>query len=257
MGGLTVLAALRAALPGADYIYLGDPARLPYGTKSPETVTRYALQCAGVLISRRLDMLVIACNTASAVALGALQAALAPLPVIGVVEPGAKAGIAATRNGHIAVIATEATVRGGAYVRAIHAHDPAIQVTQIAASLFVSLAEEGWTDGPVAEAAARRYLEPVFESRAGQPPDALVLGCTHFPVLRGVIAAAAGAGIALVDSAKTTAEAVAALLPRAAHGKTPPPSFLVTDFPERFARVGSIFLGEPILPETVELIDLA
>jgi glutamate racemase len=257
MGGLTVLAALREALPGADYIYLGDPARLPYGTKSPATVTRYALQCAKVLVGRRIDLLVIACNTASAVALTALQDAFAPLPIIGVVEPGAEAGIKATRNGHIAVIATEGTVRGGAYENAIKARAPDVRVTQLACSLFVALAEEGWTNGPVALATARRYLTPVFGSPARERPDTLVLGCTHFPVLRDVIAEAAGPGIALVDSAKTTAAAVAALLPKARSGGVSPPRFLVTDTPERFARIGSIFLGEPIPLDAVELVDLA
>jgi glutamate racemase len=255
MGGLTVLAALRKALPGAHYLYLGDPARLPYGTKSGATVKRYALQCARVLALRNIDMLVIACNTVSAVALGALQEAFAPLPIIGVVEPGAAAGVAATRNRHIAVIATEGTVCGGAYVRAIHALGPDIKVTQAACPLFVALAEEGWTEGPVAEAAAQRYLEPIFEGP--NAPDTLVLGCTHFPLLRGVIAAAAGPGVSLVDSAVTTAQAVAARLPDAAGGKAPAPSFLVTDSPARFARLGSLFLGETIAPETVELIDLA
>jgi len=255
MGGLTVLAALRKALPGADYLYLGDPARLPYGTKSGATVTRYALQCAKVLVERRIDLLVVACNTVSAVALGPLQETFAPLPIIGVVEPGAEAGVKATRNGHIAVIATEGTVRGGAYVRAIHARNPDIRVTQAACPLFVALAEEGWTEGEVAEAAARRYLEPLFEHAV--PPDTLVLGCTHFPLLRTVIESVVGSGVNLVDSARTTAQAVAARIPPSAGSVAAPPAFLVTDSPARFARLGGQFLGETISSEAVELIDLA
>jgi glutamate racemase len=281
MGGLTVLRALRARLPEADFIYLGDTARLPYGTKSGSTVTQYALQSARALIEREIGLLVIACNTASAVALPALTEAFAPLPVIGVVEPGAEAGVAATRNGHIAVIATESTVRGGAYIRAIQARNPDLRVTQAACPLFVALAEEGWTEGEVTLATARRYLEPLFAGL--EPPDTLVLGCTHFPVLRQTIAAVAGPGVTIVDSAETTAGQVAALLnrrPRAGgdpgaarsepvaldprlrgddggvggKGRT---QFLVTDSPERFARVGSSFLDESIDPATVELIDLS
>jgi glutamate racemase len=254
MGGLTVLRALRRALPENDFIYLGDTARLPYGTKSGATVTQYALQSARALIARDIGLLVIACNTASAVALPALTAAFAPLPVIGVVEPGAEAGVAATRTGHIAVIATESTVRGGAYLRAIHALSPALRVTQAACPLFVALAEEGWTDGEVALATARRYLAPLFTG--ADRPDTLVLGCTHFPALRKTIQAVAGPGITIVDSAETTAARVARHLGHGGRGGAGSPQFLVTDSPERFARVGSSFLGEPIAAEAVELIDL-
>jgi glutamate racemase len=264
MGGLTVLGALRRALPEADFIYLGDTARLPYGTKSGATVTQYALQSARALIAREIGLLVIACNTASAVALPALSDAFAPLPVIGVVEAGAEAGVAATRNRHIAVIATESTVRGGAYIRAIQALDPKIRVSQAACPLFVALAEEGWTEGAVAKATARRYLDPIFTGPAAERPDTLVLGCTHFPVLRRTIQAALGPGITIVDSAETTAARVARSLGRPSRANaddiagsgTRRPQFLVTDSPARFARVGSGFLGEPIAPEAVELIDL-
>jgi glutamate racemase len=281
MGGLTVLRALRARLPEADFIYLGDTARLPYGTKSGSTVTQYALQSARALMEREIGLLVIACNTASAVALPALTEAFAPLPVIGVVEPGAAAGVAASRNGHIAVIATESTVRGGAYIRAIRALSPDLRVTQSACPLFVALAEEGWTEGEVTLATARRYLEPLFAGP--EPPDTLVLGCTHFPVLRETIAAVAGPGVTIVDSAETTAARVASLLNRRPReggdpgaARTTPVAldprlrgddggvcgtggaqFLVTDSPERFARVGSAFLGELIDPKAVELIDLS
>jgi glutamate racemase len=259
MGGLTVMRALKARLPGERFIYLGDTARLPYGTKSGETVTRYAVQAAAQLMKRRVKLIVVACNTASALALPALEAALAPVPVIGVVETGARAALAAAPEGPIAIIATEGTVKGGAYVRAIHALRPAIRVIQQPCPLFVPLAEEGLIDGPIVELVAQRYLMPLFDGTT-LPPHCLVLGCTHFPVLRDVIARMAGPGVELVDSATTTAEAVAELL---AAGKlagegneSAPDEFLATDAPDRFARVGGIFLGSPIPPEAVELVDL-
>lgn len=258
MGGLTVLKALSASLPDATFVYLGDTARLPYGTKSASTVEHYALQAARALTRHDVDLLVIACNTASAVALGPLTENLAPLPVVGVVEPGAEAGVAATRKGHIAVIATESTVRGGAYERAIKARAPEVRVTQTACPLFVALAEEGWTTGTVATAAAERYLDPIFKVPEHERPDTLVLGCTHFPALREIIKYAIGPGVAIVDSAETTARRVHGLLP-ASNGSAPAeaPRFLVTDSPERFARVGSIFLDRPIAPDAVELVDLS
>ena len=256
MGGLTVMRALMQRLPGEQFLYLGDTARLPYGTKSGETVRRYALQAAQALTRRDVKLVVIACNTAS-LSLPALQEALAPLPVIGVIEPGARAALKVAPQGPIAVIATEGTVKGGAYVQAIH-DISATPVVQQACPLFVPMAEEGLTDGPIAEALAHRYLDPLM---ARLPkPRALVLGCTHFPVLKDVIARVAGPDVLLVDSAATTAEAVAKLLDGRglASGKTAggPHHFFATDAPDRFARVGEIFLGTPIDPGAVEQIDL-
>ncbi|MFY0535059.1 glutamate racemase [Nannocystis pusilla] len=265
VGGLTVLRALRSALPDERFIYLGDTARLPYGTKSGETVTRYAEQAARVLVGRGIKLLVVACNTASSVALGHLAAVFAPLPVIGVIEPGAAAACGASVSGQIGVIATEGTVRGGAYERAIRAARPGAEVVSIACQLFVALAEEGWVSGPVAEAVAQRYLANVVGERPGL--DCLVLGCTHFPVLRQAIAAAVGPRVRLVDSAETTAEVVVGCLLRsdlrAGHRTRGQDGagqagvrFLATDAPARFARVGAVFLGEAIAPEDVELVDL-
>lgn len=258
VGGLTVLRALRAALPGEQFVYLGDTARLPYGTKSGETVTRYAEQAARALVRRGIKLLVVACNTASAVALDHLAAVFAPLPVIGVIEPGAEAACAASASGQIAVIATEGTVRGGAYERAIRARRPDATVISTPCQLFVALAEEGWVRGPIAEAIARRYLEGLVAEHPAL--DCLVLGCTHFPVLREAIAAAVGPRVALVDSAETTARAVAGCLARtglrAPAGGPGGAKFLATDAPTRFARVGAVFLGEAIAPEGVELVDL-
>jgi len=258
IGGITVLKALRARLPHEDLVYLGDMARLPYGTKSAETVTAYSLQTTRHLLTHDVKMIVIACNTASSVALGPLTEALAPIPVIGVIEPGARAGVAATKTNHIAVIATEATVRVGAYARAIHALAPDAHVVQEPCGLFVTLAEEGWISGDVVEATARRYLAPLFKRKAS--PDTLVLGCTHFPVLARTIRKVVGRGVRLVDSAETTAKAVEAALnekglatKRKGKGRN---RFLATDSAERFARVGGIFFGEDIKARNVELVDL-
>ncbi len=259
VGGLTVLRALRRRLPGADFIYLGDTARLPYGTKSAESVRRYALQAAGLLVDQGVGMLVVACNTVSAVALGDLEARFRGIPVVGVVRPGAEASCRASRAGRIAVLATEGTVRGGAYQREILALNPAARVTARACSLFVALAEEGWVEGDLVERIVRRYLAGLWDAAPDQQPDTLVLGCTHFPVLAGPISAVAGPGVAIVDSAETTAATVEARL-REAGGAAGSGSgglrLLATDGAERFARVGRVFLGEEIGAGEVEIADL-
>jgi glutamate racemase len=259
MGGLTVLRALLARLPFERFVYLGDTARLPYGTKSAETVQAYALQATRLLVAEGVKMVVVACNTASAVAIQPLAKALAPVPVIGVIEPGARAGVAATRNNHIAVIATEGTVKGAAYARAIAALDGKIKVVQQPCQVFVALAEEGWTDSPATRAAAEHYLAPVFSGPSA--PDTLVLGCTHFPVLAETIRKIIGSEVALVDSAETTALAVADALASGSLGSKSGTNggaarIFATDSPERFARVGAVFLGRPIDEASVELVDL-
>jgi glutamate racemase len=258
VGGLTVLRALRQRLPHERFIYLGDTARLPYGTKSGDSVLRYSIQAAQFLIKQDIKYLVVACNTASSVAVEPLRERFSPVPVIGVIEPGSIAGCAASRSGHIAVLATEGTVRGGAYQRAIARLNPSARVAAQACSLFVALAEEGWTDGAIAEAIAHRYVDELFR---GDPRiDTLLLGCTHFPVLAAALRAVVGASITIVDSAETTANAVEAelrdrrLLSAASH--SPAPILQATDSPERFARVGSRFLGESFDPSQVELVDL-
>jgi glutamate racemase len=261
VGGLTVLRALVAALPREDFIYLGDTARLPYGTKSAASIRRYALQAAALLRERGVKCLVVACNTASAVALDALAAEFAPVPVLGVVEPGAAAACAATPSGRIAVVATESTVRGGAYQSAIRRCRPDAAVAARACPLFVALAEEGWTDGPVVEAVIHRYLDDLFSDTGATPPDTLVLGCTHFPVLAPAIRAVLGARVTIVDSAATTAAALvgvldAAGLRRAASDQPGRVRLLATDSAERFARVGGTFLGQPLQAADVEVVDL-
>ena len=183
VGGLTVLKALQELLPQEDFIYLGDTARLPYGTKSRESIVRYALQSSRHLADQGIKLLVVACNTASASALPGLEAAYPGVPVVGVIKPGARAGCSLNRTGRLAVIATESTVQGGAYQQAILELCPQMRVEAQACSLFVSLAEEGWTKGPLVEQIVARYLTPLFERFGDHLPDALVLGCTHFPVL--------------------------------------------------------------------------
>lgn len=259
VGGLTVLRALRQRLPNESFIYLGDTARLPYGTKSGDSVLRYSLQASQFLIRRGIKYLVIACNTASSVAVDELRERFAPLPVIGVIEPGAAAGCEASHSGQIAVIATEGTVQGGAYQRAIARIRPDASVVAKACSLFVALAEEGWTEGPIVEAIVHRYLDEVF----AQHPDldTLLLGCTHFPLLLDALRAVVHPAVAIVDSAETTAVALAQDLVRrnisAVQSAAASIALLATDSPERFARVGSRFIGEHFAPQQVELVDLA
>ena len=259
VGGLTVLRAIRSELPGEALLYLGDTARVPYGTKSADSVVRYASQAAELLVDRGIKLLVVACNTAASVALGALERRLAPLPVIGVVEPGARAAVAASRAQRHLVLATESTVRQGAYTRAIRALAPSARVDERACSLFVSLAEEGWTRGAVPDAVAAEYLAPALAATDG--PDCVILGCTHFPLLLEPIRRAVGPARAIVDSATPTAQAVRARLD--ALGLRAPSAggpgalrLLATDGQARFARLGAAFLGEPVREVDVELVDL-
>ena len=260
VGGLTVLRALRERLPHESVIYLGDTARLPYGTKSVESVVRYATQATEHLVGRGIKLLVIACNTASAVSLDPIRDRFAPLPVVGVVQPGAEAAVAAsTRQRHL-VLATESTVKRHAYARAIRERAPEAQVEEIACSLLVALAEEGWTDGSIAESIAREYVGPVFGRPLADQPDTVVLGCTHFPLVAGAIRKAVGSSPTIVDSASTTAEYVARMLAdrNLSNAATSPGSvrLLATDGADRFAAVGGRFLGEPIAAGDVEIIDL-
>jgi len=256
VGGLTVVRALRAVLPGEDIIYLGDTARVPYGSKSPRTVERYSLTCQRFLLDRGVKLVLIACNTVSATALPAL-ATVSPVAVIGAVEPGASRALAATRNGHIGVIGTLATVRSGAYVQAIAAHDAGAKVTAAACPLLVPLAEEGWTDDDVARLVARRYLAPLF---AADPAiDTLVLGCTHYPLLRDVLTAAArelaGHDVAVVDSASAMAEAAREQLGSGENRRSEVGRLdcFATDT-SRLDELAPRFLGEPLTG--FELVDL-
>jgi glutamate racemase len=260
VGGLTVLDAVAHRMPHERLLYLGDTARLPYGTKSPETVRRYARRAIGFLLDHGVKAVVVACNTASALALDAIEE-MSPVPVIGVVAPGAAAAVAALRvreaagerRGPIAVLATEATVASDAYGRAIRALDPGREVLHTACPLFVPLAEEGWTENEVARAAAARYLDGVGASGA----RVVVLGCTHYPLLAKTIALALPAGTILVDSAHAAANALeAALLPgaRRAEEEAGETRILVTDASDRLRRVAGRFLGRPAVD--LALVDL-
>lgn len=258
VGGLTVLKALREALPNEDLIYLGDTARLPYGTKSPASIARYACRAAGHLQEQGIKLLVVACNTASAVALDALREQMHPLPVIGVVEPGAMAAVKARPHGSHLVLATEATVRLGAYRHAIEALDEEASVTELACELLVSLAEEGWLDGDIGVDILRRYLDGLDDDR--RQPDCVILGCTHFPLLRDTIAAVIDDATVIVDSASTTAAVAAAALSDLGllNTQTEPGALtlLATDGATRFARVGGQFLGEDLSPDDIRIVDL-
>lgn len=241
VGGLTVLHAVLDALPHEHLIYLGDTGRYPYGNRSAEIVTRYAVESADFLVERHLKLLVIACNTATAIALDTLRAHVA-VPVIGVVEPGVRAAVRATRNGRVGVIGTEAVIGSGAYTRALRAHTPTLELFTRACPLFVPLAEEGWTEGAVARAVAETYLASLARSGI----DTLILGCTHYPLLKPLIAEVMGPAVTLVDSAEETAREVAARLEAdgvARPAGTGSTSFFVTDAPDRFVRIGQRFLG--------------
>ncbi len=256
VGGLTVLKAIQEEMPYENLVYLGDTARLPYGTKSPASIERYATQAAAKLQEQGIKLLVVACNTASAVALDALRKELAPLPVVGVVEPGASAAVGAHPGGRHLVLATEATVHLGAYRNAILERDPGATVREQACEMLVSLAEEGWSDGDIARAIVRRYLDEVD----GASLDTIILGCTHFPLLKGAIRDVADDNVTLVDSASTTAGVVRAVLEAdgATRGEESPGSLrlLATDGATRFARVGGQFLGHDLNYSDVEIVDL-
>ncbi len=250
LGGLTVAAAIARALPDEPLLYLGDTARVPYGTRSPATVVRYARMCANFLTSRDVKLLVVACNTVSAHALGGLADG-ALTPTVGVIRPGARAAVAASAGGPIAVLGTRATIRSDAYLHAIHEVDPNREVHQVACPLLVPLVEEGWHDHEVTEQVAREYLAPLADTGV----DTIVLGCTHYPlvsaILQRVAADTLGAEVAVVDSASAVAAEVLALLDRVSlrhpggegsGGR----QFFVTDEPHNAERVASRFWGAAV-----------
>ena len=260
VGGLTVLNAIQKILPDEELLYLGDTARVPYGTKSPESVIKYALQAARVLVDRGIKLLVVACNTASSVALDALRKEFYPLPVLGVVEPGAMASCEISKTGRIAVIGTEGTVNGMAYQKAIRRIRPDAKITSQPCSLFVALAEEAWSEGELVERIIHKYLSNLIDVKPEARPDCLVLGCTHFPVLEESIKNVVGKDMVVVDSAATTAKMVSCELANHDMLRSVPvkkvPHFLVTDGPDRFARVAQIFFDSPVAIDNVELVDL-
>lgn len=263
-GGLTVLKELVALSPNADYLYFGDTARLPYGSKSVETVARYAVEATHFLESRGADLLVIACNTATALALDRITAA-ARVPVVGVVEPGADQAASSSRNRRVVVIGTEATVCSHAYLRALERRG--VQAREKACPLFVPLVEEGWVDHPVTEQVAQIYLKEAFAD-GFHDADVLVLGCTHYPLIKTLLRRVAPPHVTIVDSAHSTANVVAAKIHALLAKIQSPPSheettaqnfptglhFFATDSVEKFRRLGRRFLGHPV--EAVEHVDL-
>jgi glutamate racemase len=244
VGGLTVLQRLLETVPHEHLLYLGDTARHPYGTKSADVVTRYSIENTEFLLEKGVKMVVVACNTASAVALDALRARF-EVPIVGVIDPGARAAVAATRNRKVGVIATEGTIASGSYTRALRALDPGLEIYTRACPLFVPLAEEGWVENEVARETAALYLASLRQSRI----DTLVLACTHYPLLARTIAAYMGPDVQLIDSAAETAREVAAILAadglarRDGRGSS---SFFVTDVPDRFIKIGGRFLGATV-----------
>jgi glutamate racemase len=244
IGGLTVLKALTEVLPAEDFVYLGDTARLPYGTKSNEVIIRYSRENTEFLLAKGIKMLVVACNTSSAVALGEIARDTA-VPVIGVIEPGARAAVRASRSGKIGVIGTEATIASGAYTRAIQRLRPHAEIYTRACPLLVPLVEEGWVDNDIAERTVAFYLESLKASGI----DTLLLGCTHYPLLRGVFSRVLGTSVKIVDSATATAEGVRERLTAlrlARPGVNGAQIFFVTETPDRFVRVGRRFLGPQV-----------
>ena len=244
IGGLTVLQKIIEVLPKENTVYLGDTARAPYGTKSTETVLRYSFENTDFLIEKEVKLVVVACNTSTAVALEHLREKLS-VPVIGVIEPGVMRALSTTKKKRVGVIGTEATIQSGAYTRALKAEDPNIEVYSRACPLFVPLAEEGWTDNAVVEMTVKVYLESLRQSGI----DTLILGCTHYPLLKKAIRKFMGNGVKLVDSAEEVAKTVGAVLKKQSlarrigkgtHG------FFVTDAPDRFVKVGRRFLGEKV-----------
>ena len=258
-GGLTVLKELIAQYPNADYFYFGDTARLPYGSKSAETVAKYAVEAAQFLEQQGASLLVIACNTATALALDRITAA-AHVPVVGVVEPGAEQASSASKNRRVVVVGTEATVASHAYRRALEARG--VQVKEKACPLLVPLVEEGWVEHPVTEEVAGIYLKEAFADRFADA-DVLVLGCTHYPLIKPALTRAAPPHVTLVDSAHSTASVVAKHIRNGPNGTTvqgesstsvPGLRFFATDSAEKFRRLGPRFLGHPI--DRVEHVDL-
>src|SRR5579864_3663276 len=257
-GGLTVLRALLRLIPDADYLYFGDTARLPYGSKSAETVARYAVGAAHYLEHQGAQTLVIACNTATALALDKITQA-ATVPVVGVIEPGAERAAGESENNRVVVIGTEATVSSHAYLKALEARG--VQAKEKACPLLVPLVEEGWIDHPVTEQVASIYLNEAFSDEF-KSADVLLLGCTHYPLIQPVLRSVAPKHVKIVDSADATADAVGRLLRRAPLPSTPEPErrrlprlkYFATDSAEKFRRLGAQFLGQPI--EDVRHVDL-
>ena len=253
VGGLTVVRALMERLPFENIIYFGDTARVPYGIKSVETITRYVTQITEFLLKQKVKLLIIACNTIASVAYESVQE-ISPVPVLDVIDAGARIAAAETHSKNVGVIGTPATINSNAYARAIHRYDPDVRIYSQACPLFVPLVEEGWLDHPVTRLTAQEYLKPVVAEHI----DTLVLGCTHYPLLKALFEDILGPGIHLVDSAEAMAVIAAQLLTekKLANPLRIPPQyhFFVTDVPYRFQTIGERFLGRTL--SHVDLVKL-
>ena len=254
VGGLTVLREVARQLPNESTVYFGDTARVPYGSKSRDVITRYSLEIAQFLLQEKVKMIVVACNTASAFALPALRGRF-DVPVVGVIEPGAQAALANTKTGRIGVIGTEGTIESQAYTEAIHRLKAATPVFGQACPLIVPLVEEGWLDKPVALEIVKEYLVPLLKNQI----DTLVLGCTHYPLLKNLLSSVAGPTVRLIDSAEETARTVGrelnALKLEAPSGARVERRYFVSDAPDKFERVGQRFLGESL--SSVKSVDIS
>jgi glutamate racemase len=250
LGGLTVAHEVMRQLPGESFVYFGDTARVPYGPKSPETVRRYSREITGWLLEQGVKAVVVACNTATAHALATLREER-PVPVIGVIEPGARAAVGATRSGHIGVIGTVGTIKSGAYERAIRELDPSVLITARACPLLVPLVEEGYTDRPASRLIARDYLDPMRDAGI----DSLVLGCTHYPLLKPLLTSVLGPDVRLIDSAEETAAETGRLLRERGLASSATSGaryrFVASDDSRQFLELGQRFLGGAI--ERVEI----
>ena len=248
--GLTVLKALQSRYPHESYIYIGDTARLPYGTKSPETVIRYAETLTKAILNHNVKAIVVACNTASTHALPFVQKIAGNIPVLGMIEPAAKAALSKTRNNHIGVLATFGTVRSGIYETTLKKVSPDIQVSSQACQVLVALAEEGWTSDRIAKDVLRKYLEPLFNRQ--NRPDTLILGCTHFPLFENAIAEILGQDVALINSGEAAAQELSIETQQGVGDCR----FFSTDDPARFAKNAAKFFGRELSEDDVGLIDV-
>lgn len=251
IGGLTVLKALRKKYPNESYVYIGDTARLPYGTKSPETIIRYSQALTRAILEHNVKAIVVACNTASTHALSAVKSMAGNLPVLGMIEPASHAALRATKNNHIGVLATFGTVNSDIYAKTIKRLNPEARISSQACQMLVSLAEEGWADDKIAKDTLRKYLEPVFDRQ--NRPDTLILGCTHFPLFEHSIRDILGPDVTLINSGQAAADE---LVINQTDSDSSSIKFLATDDPARFAINAAKFFGQDISDKDVTLIDV-
>lgn len=254
IGGLTVLKALQHHFPQESFIYIGDTARLPYGTKSPETVSKYAESLTKEILTHDVKAVVVACNTASTHGLPAVKLLAGDLPVLGMIDPAAEAAMNASRSKHIGVIATFGTIKSDVYKKALIAQNADCKVSSVACQILVALAEEGWSENAIAKATLHQYLDPMFDR--ADAPDTLILGCTHFPVFAPLIKDILGDGVTLINSGEAASHSLIDMLPQGSTGTTPHTEFFVTDDPHRFAENAAKFYDHKIIPDNVTLIDI-